>query len=328
MNLFVLFELTVCSPAGVYAFKCNEAEELFNVVKVATENSCNTPEISLIDQINSQSARGSQSADCHVHSASNNGLNPSIGPASADCQSSPTGQVNQFNHLNQMHQLSQLNNNQMPPKLPASHFYANDIRQYMNLNVFDNGYINKDNSPLLKQDFDFSETVNLNYAKLDDLQLHFTNLNNNHQSADGRLASADQTSKDVVDYQNNVPIMCQTNPLIGSNDSIVLEAIRSGKKGFRPADLDHHQLNYTTLALDCKGKSSPVGAEEPIDTGRISTPVTPVHKSMKNNDFRTTSEPTSPASPNKQENIQQYSTIDFTKTKALNQTTISLRATE
>lgn len=300
----------------MYAFKCNDAEELFNVVKMATENSCNTPEISLIDQINGQSTRGSQSADCLVHSASNNGLNPSIGAVSADFHSSPGGSLNQFNHLTQMHQLSQLNNNH-PPKLPASHFYANDIRQYMNLNVFDNGYINKDNSPLLKQDFDFSETVNLNYAKLDDLPLNFTELNN---SADGRLDStAEPANKDMVDYrnndyQNNVPIgMCQSNPLI--DGGIVLEAVRRGKKGIRPADLDHRRLNYTTLALDCNCRPS----DGPIDAGGVSTPVTPLHKNMKNNDFRTNSEPTSPASPNKQENsVQPYSTIDFTKTKALN----------
>lgn len=249
---------------GVYAFKCNEAEELFNVVKVATENSVNAPEVSLIDQINNHPMRPvelTKNVLCKPKNDPNNQTKP-----------------------------------ESSPRLPVNHYYANDIR-YMNLNGFDS-----DNSPLLNQDFDFSESVNLNYAKLDDLQLQLNNLNNNHRP--------DAAGRDVVDYQNNIQmIMCQSNPLVGG-DSIVLDAIKFGRKGFRPADLEP-RLNYTTLALDSKSK--------PDDEASLnSTPNTPVQKYMKNGDLHTTSEPTTPASPNKQENIQQYSTIDFRKTKALN----------
>lgn len=303
---------------GVYAFKCSEAEELFNVVKLATENSCNVPEIGLIDQINSQPLP--PFIDCLANSPSNNPLNPSN--QANDGQSSPTSQVIQFNqqntnlntnlntdlnahrdasvnsNLNTINRLSRLNNESSPPKLPASHFYANDIRQYMN--VFDNGYVNKDSSPLLNQDFDFSETVNLNYAKLDDLQLQLSNLNNNNQRP--VVCAAGQTphpSRDVVDYRNIQ--LCQSTQLLGNDtDHVLMKALKLARKNFVSNDLEH-QLNYTTLALD------------EAEPGVISTPVKPARK---NGDFRPNSEPTSPSY--KKDIKQQYSTIDFTKTKALN----------
>lgn len=283
------------------------------MVKVATENSCNIPEVSLIDQINSQPMPPGALSDCLVNSASNNTFTPST--QATDVQPSPTSQVNQFNqqnlnanlnanrnasvnsNLNTINRLSQLNS-ELPPKLPASHFYANDIRQYMN--VFDNGYVNKDNSPLLNQDFDFSETVNLNYAKLDDLQLQLNNLNNNHRPAVCSARPTPHVSRDAVDYRNIQ--LCQSTQLLGTDtDHVLLEALKLARKGFAPNSLEP-RLNYTTLALD---------REEP---GLISTPLTPVSKHA-NNDFRASSEPTSPVH---KENIQQYSTIDFTKTKALN----------
>lgn len=220
--------------------------------------------------------------------------------------------------MNITNQLKQINNN-VPPKLP-SHFYANDIREYMNLATFDNNYINRDSSPLLKQDFDFSQTnINLNYAKLEDLQLQLKNLNNNSIKNQYPIPNSN-------DYQNSVQIDQLNNydqTFINQNNNMnnneIINSIKLGKKDLKLNDLKldefDHQLNYTTIVLDSKNETELKNDFD--ETCYITTaPATPIYKNTKYNDFKI---PNSvPTSPTRQDDcIQQYSTIDFNKTKAL-----------
>ena len=273
------------------------------MLKIATENSANRPKNSLIDQINNQSSNDSI--------ATSNVKNNLI----------------IINNQQTINLVDCKHNNNQTPCLPPKHFYANDIREYINSSVFDS-CINKDNSPLLKQEFDLSQTnINLNYAKLEDLQLDSSTAN--HFSA---FANNNNNNAKLIDYQNNLQ---QADQPLDSNQIKPAFDKKELKLNGLNLNLDH-QLYYTTLNLDNLDNNFKLqlDSEDKLsdklsdklndnndyeDTCLISTaPVTPINKNAKYNDFRTpNSVPTSPTSPKHQDSIQQYSTIDFNKTKAL-----------
>lgn len=274
--------------AGIYGFKCDEAERLFLSLKLAIEN---CPKVTgngyILDQITNH--QDNQSA---YITNNNNNLTSSNNQSNVIVINN--GQLNhQLSHqLSPNSTFNQLNSQLNQP----SHLYANDLREYINITALDNGLVFKeDASPLVKENAEKAK-MNFNYVQLSDLQLNLANtinLNNNNNESPAKNGQLIEDSNE----QHNVH-----------------ESTTKSKELKK-----EEEVNYTTLDLELLEKQNNNLETNSDDCTTVSTaPTSPVDKFERHSEFRsaTNSAPISPTLPN-ETFTQQYSLIDFDKTKAL-----------
>lgn len=256
------------------------------MVKIASENSINQPTNGFHDQQNHSSDSFNNiinRTNKYLEQETTNNLNNDLQENNVN-----NNFINQETLLNNNNNNNQINiyQSNLPILNNSNHCYAN-VRNYMNSEIFDNSFIIKDDSPLIKKEFEFElgqTNVNSNYVKLKDLQLQLKNKNN------------------LVNPKNILNLSFKE-----------LEPRQQNDYKLREPD-----VNYTTL--DIKTPENDNYTFVNSNTTISTAPPTPINKTLRQNDFKTTSEPNSPNEVDfrrQQDSNQQYSLIDFDKTKAL-----------
>ncbi|RWS07971.1 fibroblast growth factor receptor substrate 3-like protein [Dinothrombium tinctorium] len=274
---------------GIYAFKCRQAEQLFNVLQESIQRCSNT------------SLPPSLLANLPNHITSPQHLSGLVSISSTSVAPDPGPRIS----------MPRINN---PP-----HLYANNVHEYTNapcyVNTLKSSSLSSESmmSPLsngppvrLSNNIDFmsgTTDVNTNYAKFDDLMRYYVNINTPTSQPQSHKVSNTSRNSTSFDNQSSSSLPNSPTPVETTQPPPPEEPV-----------------NYVTLDLyPTASCSSP--------TYVTTAPATPISKTPKNGElnFNQCNPVTSLSCNGGPLTPRQYATIDFDKTVALSNSAVNHR---